>query len=74
MAKSKKVKQPKAKRLNPMEVFEKLTGEMKALIASKPPLEGLEEKLGELFIRNGLKPNSKGIKQIVEDYRQKSGS
>lgn len=72
MAKTKKVKQPKAKRLSPMEVFNKLTGEMKAVMASEPPLEGLEDRLAELFVRNGLKPNTKGIKQIVEDYRKKT--
>jgi len=69
--KIKPVKQPKPKRLNPMQVFEKLTGEIKALMASKPELEGLEERLGQLFIANGLKPNHKGIRQIVEDYRTK---
>lgn len=69
--KPKKAKPAKIKRLNPMEVFNKLTGEIKDLMASKPELEGLEDRLGQLFIVNGLKPNRKGIKDIVEDYRKK---
>jgi len=69
--KPKKVKPPKVKRLSPMQIFDKLTGEIKTLMASKPELEGLEDRLGQLFIANGLKPNRKGIKDIVEDYRKK---
>jgi len=59
-------------KFNPMKVLEELTGEIKALIATKPALDGLEEKISQLFRNHGLKPNKKGIKQIVEDYRQKS--
>lgn len=69
--KPKKTKPAKTQRLSPMQVFDKLTGEIKALMATKPELEGLEERLGQLFIANGLKPNRKGIKDIVEDYRKK---
>ena len=69
--KPKKVKPPKVKRLNPLQVFDKLTGEIKTLMASKPELEGLEDRLGQLFVINGLKPNRKGIKDIVEDYKRK---
>jgi len=72
--KPKKVKPPKVKRLSPMQIFDKLTGEIKTLMASKPELEGLEDRLGQLFIANGLKPNRKGIKDIVEDYRKKRES